>query len=485
MIWITGTGTVLIILYIMVTCKKNREFFQDRICFVRWMKSSGYSLYKNVLCRIYCPVNPVESKTYKRLQQVYTKKDVSREWMEYQGEKYAVILTGMLILLAAGSIAFAAGQKSETLKDYALQRPEYGDSAKEYSFQVQDEDGMQEQIHLTLEPQIYSESEVQKKFEAYYAILKNKVRGDNESLQNVRRNLDFEGDPEWDEIDITWSPSDYDLITEDGKVLLDQAQDGDNELSLYLMMSHAQYSRTFEIPITVKKYASDVSLSMQSYLENVQKNSMEEGVFKLPDTFNGKKVQYVMKQGCESAAGALLLIAAVIFLLLYRQQAAVKEKCARRERQMKADYPEIISKLLILIRAGMPVRSAWIRIVQDYQIQKKRNGKVHFALEEMDAAIKEMNTGISEGQAYLEFGKRCEQHLYLKLGSLLEQNLKKGSYGIAALLESERIQALEERRRQVRSEGELAGTKLMMPMMVLFALVLMIIMVPSLMSFGI
>ena len=192
-----------------------------------------------------------------------------------------------------------------------------------------------------------------------------------------------------------------------------------------------------------------------------------------------------MKKESGTAAGILLLIAAAVFLLLYRQQASVKEQCDRRERQLKADYPEIVSKLLVLIRAGMPVRSAWMRIAEDYQIQKKKDGQVHFALEEMNAAVKEMNTGISEGRAYLEFGRRCEQNLYLKLGSLLEQNLKKGSYGIAAFLEGERIQALEERRRQIRAEGELAGTKLMAPMMVLFALVLMIIMVPSLMSFGI
>lgn len=485
MIWITGTGTVLILLYIIIACIENRGFFQNRICFVRWMKSSGYHLYRKVLCRIYPSVRPEKSKNYRRLQQIYAKKDVSHEWVEYQSDKYAVILTGILVLLAVCSAVSAAGKQSELLSDYVLQRPEYGESAKEYSFQAKDEDGMQEQIHLTLEPQIYSEAEIQQKFEAYYNILENKVRGDNTSLQNVRSDLDFDGDPAWKEIDIIWNPSDHDLITDDGKVLLDQAQEGENELSLYLTMSHAQYSRTFEIPITIVKYSSDVSLSMQYYLEEMQENSMEEAVLELPHIFNGKKVRYIMKQEAGAGVGVVLLIAAVIFLLLYRQQAAVKEKCAQRERQMKADYPEIVSKLLVLLRAGMPVRSAWIRIVQDYQIQKKRNGKVHFALEEMDAAIKEMNTGISEGQAYLEFGKRCEQHLYLKLGSLLEQNLKKGSYGIAALLESERIQALEERRRQVRSEGELAGTRLMMPMMVLFALVLMIIMVPSLMSFGI
>ena len=67
----------------------------------------------------------------------------------------------------------------------------------------------------------------------------------------------------------------------------------------------------------------------------------------------------------------------------------------------------------------------------------------------------------------------------------MEQNLKKGNYGISALLEGERIQALEERRRQIRASGELAGTKLMMPMVVLFSLVLVIIIVPSFMTFGV
>lgn len=485
MIWITGAGTVLILLYLAVTGRWASELFYDRIFLVRWVKSSGYYLYCNILCRIYHPVSPEKSKNYRRLQQIYAKKDVSEEWTKYQAEKYAVVLTGLLVLCIVSSAVLASGSWNEMLDDYVLARPGYGESSKEYSFQVINGAGDQESIHLILEPQVYSGEEVQQKFEAYYEVLKEKVRGDNESLQKVRKNLNFEADPAWKGIDITWRPSDYELITEDGKILLDQAQEGKTELSLYLIMTHAQYSRTFEIPVTIVKDLSDASLNMQSYLEKEQENSMEEKFFKLPDTFNGEKIRYIVKKESGTAAGILLLIAAAVFLLLYRQQASVKEQCDRRERQLKADYPEIVSKLLVLIRAGMPVRSAWMRIAEDYQIQKKKDGQVHFALEEMNAAVKEMNTGISEGRAYLEFGRRCEQNLYLKLGSLLEQNLKKGSYGIAAFLEGERIQALEERRRQIRAEGELAGTKLMAPMMVLFALVLMIIMVPSLMSFGI
>ncbi|MGN0357377.1 MAG: hypothetical protein ACI4E0_06115 [Blautia sp.] len=485
MIWITGAGTILILLYLAVTGRWAGERFDDCILPVRWVKSSGYYLYCNVLRRIYRPVCPEESKNYRRLQQIYAKKDISEEWMKYQAEKYGVILTGILAFCLVGNAVFAAGNREEILDDYVLIRPEYGESSEEYSFQVRNGEGDQESIHLTLEPQVYSGEEVQQKFEAYYEILKEKVRGDNESLQKVRKKLNFESDSAWTAIDITWRPSDYDLITEEGEILLDQAQEGKTELSLYLVMTHAQYSRTFEIPVTIVKYSSDASLDMQSYLEKEQESSMEEKYFKLPATFNGEKIQYVVKKECGTAVGIILLIAATVFLILYRQQASVKEQCARRERQMKADYPEIISKLLVLVRAGMPVRSAWTRIAEDYQIQKQKDGQVHFALEEMNMAVKEMNTGVSEGMAYLEFGRRCDQQIYLKLGSLLEQNLKKGSYGIAVLLEGERIQALEERKRQIRSEGELAGTRLMAPMMVLFALVLMIIMVPSLMSFGI
>lgn len=484
MIWITGTGTILIFIYMAATCQWGKKYFTDSFFLLRWMKSSGYHFYLNVVCKICPSVNSSESKSYKRMQQIYVKKDISREWKEYQGQRYALVLGSMLMLCIIASLGSAVDGKTEVLSDYVLKRPQYGDGAKDYSLKAKAEDGSQEDIHLTLEAQVYSSEEIQEQFEAYYAVLKNKVKAKNSSLQEIRAKLDFEPDPEWGAIDITWRPSDYDLISENGDVLLEQAQVGKNDISLYLSMSHAQYSRTFEIPVTIVKYSSDSSGTLQSYLRNEQENSMEDSSFELPEVFNGKKVQYILDKDSNAAAGICLLIAGAAFLFLYRQYSMVKEQCLRRERQMKADYPEIISKLLVLIRAGMPVRSAWIRIVEDYQIQKLKTGNVHYALEEMSVAIRDMNTGISEGQAYLEFGKRCELHLYLKLGSLLEQNLKKGSYGIADLLESERIQALEERRRQVRAEGEVTGARLMMPMMVLFALVLMIIMVPSLMTFS-
>lgn len=481
-IW--GVGAVLIILYIAGTCRWGSALFSDKIFIIRWMKSSGYYFYRKIICRyLENETNLSEHKNYRRMQQIYVKKDVSTEWREYQAKKYALLLTGLLSVSIAGGIFFIIAKNTVAITELELQRPDYGEADREYSFLAKTDDG-EEEIDLTLEARIYSQEEIQKIFEEYYEALFYKVKGKNQNLQEIRTALDFEPDIKWKGIDISWSTSDYNLISEEGKVFLDHAKEGKTQVNLYLSMSHDQYSKMFEIPVTIVKYASDSTDSLQSYLKRKQEENPEEEMMELPQTFNGKKIQYFFSTGNSMGAGVVLLIITIVFLFLYRQQSILKEQCTKREKQMKEDYSEIISKLLILIRAGMPVKSAWMRIVEEYQQQRRKGYPIHYAQEEMTAAIRKMENGSSEGEAYLEFGKRCGQHLYLKLGSLLEQNLKKGNYGIAKILESERIQSLEERRREVRAEGELAGTKLMMPMIVLFALVLLIIMVPSFMTFG-
>ena len=55
----------------------------------------------------------------------------------------------------------------------------------------------------------------------------------------------------------------------------------------------------------------------------------------------------------------------------------------------------------------------------------------------------ELERGIPEGKAYAAFGRRCRQHGYRKLGSLLEQNLKKGTSGLLAPVSYTHLRAHE------------------------------------------
>ena len=127
------------------------------------------------------------------------------------------------------------------------------------------------------------------------------------------------------------------------------------------------------------------------------------------------------------------------------------------------------------------MKKAWVKIVQDYEKQKDRLG-IRYAYEEMAAACREMQSGVAEIESYERFGKRCGMNAYRKLASLLEQNLRKGTKGLTALLGTESEQAFEERKASAKRRGEEAGTKLLAPMFFMLAMVLVIVIIPAFLS---
>ena len=65
----------------------------------------------------------------------------------------------------------------------------------------------------------------------------------------------------------------------------------------------------------------------------------------------------------------------------------------------------------------------------------------------------------------------------------MAQNVRKGGEGFTAMLRAETTEAFEERKAIARQRGEKAGTKLLLPMIMMLAVVLVMIMVPAFMSF--
>lgn len=93
----------------------------------------------------------------------------------------------------------------------------------------------------------------------------------------------------------------------------------------------------------------------------------------------------------------------------------------------------------------------------------------------------QMESGVPEIQAYLEFGQRMELQQY-KMTQLLIQYIKRGSKGMQSLMQQEAAEAEKQRRDLAKQLGETAGTKLLMPMMLLLIIVLLIVMVPAFLS---
>src|SRR5699024_5767251 len=107
------------------------------------------------------------------------------------------------------------------------------------------------------------------------------------------------------------------------------------------------------------------------------------------------------------------------------------------------------------------------------------------AYEEMVSTMNQIRGGIPEGEAYEDYGTRCNVSAYRKFGTLLSQNLRKGSKGLTDLLGREAEEAFEERKNLAKKLGEEAGTKLVIPLFLMLIIVFAIVIVPAFFSISI
>lgn len=187
-----------------------------------------------------------------------------------------------------------------------------------------------------------------------------------------------------------------------------------------------------------------------------------------------------MKEWMEKGVVVFLLAGAIMWLLLVEHP---REERKKKDRQMMADYPEIVFKLAMLCQTGASLPQIWLRVTAEYETNREKHG-IRWAYEEMAGTARQIENGASPGRAFGDFGRRIGLHPYVKLGNLLEQNIRKGTRGLGELLQAEVYQALEEQRHQIRRNGEEIGTKLLIPMFLMFGVVIVIILVPAFEAFA-
>ncbi len=173
---------------------------------------------------------------------------------------------------------------------------------------------------------------------------------------------------------------------------------------------------------------------------------------------------------------AAIIISVLIFIL---QGHDFDQALKKREEQLLRDYPEIVSKLLLLHNAGLTLQNSFASILND---AKKSGEQNHYIFLEVERMLNRLKSGMPESGAYAELGRRCNLHAYIKLGSILEQNRKKGSSDLSCALQSEVQEAFSDYKRNALRAGETAGTKMLIPMMLIFLVVMLIIIIPAFLS---
>lgn len=397
----------------------------------------------------------------------------------------------ILVLTAVLAAALLVSDKKESASPVTeIRRNDYGKGRATHVLQVTiDGKEQKESMEIAVDEKRYTKEEMDKVFNRAVRKLEPLILGENQSLDEVRSDLKLVTEIPGEPVEISWELDRYDLMNIYGELnekgLAEEPEGALVKLKACLIYTQDESMQILE-EMCARVYPPKLSgeerqaAQVKQVIAEEEERSREEDVLKLPGEVNGKKI--VLRNPDNPRGWYVLALGPVICLLLVslQKQNEQKEK-ESRERQMMLDYPEIMNKLTLLLGAGMTVKKAWGKIVQDYERQKESLGFRH-AYEEMAVAYREMQSGVTETESYERFGRRCGLKAYRKLASLLDQNLRKGTKGLTALLGAESLQAFEERKAAAKRRGEEAGTKLLVPMFFMLAMVLVIVIIPAFLS---
>lgn len=434
-------------------------------------------------------VHPWDSAVEKDLSLLDPSKGLQRKVAIYYIDKLQNLMLFMIAAdLLAISVWYSERQASVMSEEGTIARPEYGESDLEVLLEVSvGDDGVERTYTLNVEARQYTWEETQEMAEELMELLPELILGENESISNVTGDLNLISSAEDYPFRIRWYSSRYEWIDSDGNVQSDQIEEGDTvEVTLTAKLTYGEWSfeRDYEVILCPVLLSEEEQLDkdIQEVLERSAEESAEEADYHLPEEINGVPLfwEEVTEDSSLPLFGLILAAGAAVYLFSDRD---LHDKVRVRERQLSVDYPQIVSKLVLFLGAGMSTRNAFARLGEIYMKSREEGGEKRYVYEEILLVCRELDSGISESTALSHFGRRCGTRQYTRLCSLLMQNMKKGNQELLTVLQAEADLAFEERRSLARQMGEEAGTRLLLPMMLMLGVTLIIIMIPAYMSF--
>ena len=179
--------------------------------------------------------------------------------------------------------------------------------------------------------------------------------------------------------------------------------------------------------------------------------------------------------GLTNSPTLLVLMLIVTALAVYYFADQVKTRVRRRNDELVRDFCEVVSVLALLTNAGMILREAWAQTSL---------GGTSAIYQEMQLSVEQIQNGVSEADAIQAFGTRSMLPEIKKFTAILVQSIKKGGGDLPAILTAQSTESWHLKKQIIQAQGNKAGSKLLLPMLLMFGGILMIVIVPMFLSMG-
>lgn len=179
----------------------------------------------------------------------------------------------------------------------------------------------------------------------------------------------------------------------------------------------------------------------------------------------GLMVGCIMKTMLGFLAGMLL---AIIFP--YGVQSGINSAIANKKDAILSEFPKMVSKLTLLVNAGMLLRRAWDEVAESNE------DDVLYA--EMRTASQDILEGMTIEAAMDAFATRCGLKEIRKFSSIYVQAVKRGAGESIDSMKIMADEAWEQKKQLSKQKGELAAQKLLIPNMIMFLGIMIVVVVP-------
>lgn len=400
--------------------------------------------------------------------------------MKGQKKKRLLLIVAAVLFLILG-LYLDLSQDSSTAG--TVERSAAGEDAQTYEFVLDAEDVLEDYDYsLSVDAVLMDDETIAAYLEEAKQEIDETFYADSESADAVTRDVCMLDSYADGMVSAEWYLDDYETVNADGTISSDDLDADGTIVTATVQLSCGGTKQLYQFAFAVyPKERTRAEQLLYDIRQNLQNQLMQTGeaYVTLPDEVDGitlvwsqKKEHYLLK----ILFFELILLIGLPLVMKEREKEARK----KQELQMQMDYPVIVSKFLILHSSGMSISQIWNRLANAY-LDKKEKGytETRYAYEELVTANRRILDGESESAAWISFGEKTGLRCYHRFVRLLAENRRKGAQGWNSRLEREAEEAFEERRNLARKLGEEAGTKLLLPMILMFGIVMAIVIMPA------
>lgn len=450
----------------------------------RERKNTGGNIFSRAAAWIYqkYKLSPNRSRINRDLAKLYPGTEVEALADQYYIRKLALTLTVVAAgTILAGLVAWQEWNERSLQAGNHIERGDYRKEAEEVELLAEVEGFREQEIRLEIQGKLPDKEEADLLEEQFWEELRRTALGDNHSEEQVYEELCLQRGLEGYPFTVSWSSDAPYIIDDEGNVReLTDEESCEVILTAHICLQDWEWQHTMNVTVVSPPLTEEARLyrELEAFVKEAVESAESSDGVTLPEEWQGKSVNWREQTDHQGLLLWILVLVAgagIYFL----QDKDLHTKVLERQQQLLDRYPVILNKLVLYLGAGLTIRGAFLRMAEEYQTDRTNDGEACPVYEEILCMCREFQTGAEEAEVYERFGRRCGQTEYVRLSSLLSQNLKKGSSSMLVRLTEEADNAVKEQMNRSRKRGEEVSTKLLVPMVMMLAIVMVMIMIPA------